>query len=142
MIRFCRLKQKKGHPVMPILTRTILLLAGAILLNLQAGCAGAPRAEQLANADYGIQPTETTARTIAQALILARLKDPESARITWGSIDKAWFKEDFGKTRFAWRLPASVNAKNSFGGYVGAQPWAFFFRGDQMVGFGEPYATL
>ncbi len=112
----------------------------AMLGGMLTGCA--PSAEQLAVADYGLRPSDTTAKAIAQSYISERLKDPESARIRWGSIEQSWFRQMGGKTRFAWRLPASVNAKNSYGGYTGDKPWAFFFRGDQLVGIGEPYTHV
>ena len=124
--------------------RTPLILVAVCLLlgSLITGCASAPSAEQLANADYGLRPSEAVARSKAEAYIRDRLKDPESARITWGTIAKGWFRQGFGKTRFAWLLPSEVNAKNSFGGYVGDKPWHFFFRGDEIVGIGEPYTSV
>jgi len=128
---------KKGAEAMRVFLVLFVMLIGAVGLT---GCATAPTAEMLNAADYGIMPTTTFAKDSASTWIKMRLKDPDSAQITYGDIDRGWFREGFGgKTRYAWRLPTSVNAKNSFGGYTGAKPWMFYFHGEKMVGFGEHY---
>lgn len=125
-----------------IAIRVIVLMLSGVFAVLQTGCSTAPTAEKLANADFGPPPSEPAARAAAEAYIRSQLKDPGSATFTWGSLDKGWFKPGLagypGKIRYAWSLPVGVNAKNSFGGYTGMKPWLFYFRGEQMVGIGEP----
>jgi hypothetical protein len=119
--------------------RAILVIMSAALLTLafgNSGCATAPTPEQLAMADYGDPPDQYVVEPIARRAILDSLKDPNSAIINFSPIQKAWFREFGRPNRFAWRLTASVNARNSFGGYTGAKPWYFFFRGNELVGLG------
>ena len=65
------------------------------------------------------------------------LKDPESARYRIGKPIKAYANNgliDGGN--IAWRgymVDVQVNAKNSFGGYVGFKPYMVFFSGNSVV---------
>lgn len=54
-----------------------------------------------------------------------RFKDPQSARVE-GSMHK-WLTDRSG-VRYA--LELKINARNSFGGYVGAKPFLCFLSGD------------
>ena len=47
----------------------------------------------------------------------ARLKDPYSARYDFNEPFKGWCKSGF-TTYYGWLVPFTLNAKNSYGGYV------------------------
>jgi hypothetical protein len=55
-----------------------------------------------------------------------RLKDPESARYEFSEPVRAYCRQGFmGKKppRYGWAMNFTVNAKNSYGGYTGPQPY-------------------
>lgn len=99
-----------------------------------------PTAAEIEASDCGERPDEDVAKSFAEFWILSKLKDPESARIEWSAIHRSTFRKSGTNDlyQFAWELTAFVNAKNSFGGYTGSKPWHFFFRGDSLVGLGQP----
>lgn len=35
--------------------------------------------------------------------------------------------------RLAWLVTVQVNAKNSYGGYIGWKPYQFYFQGEQLI---------
>lgn len=115
--------------------KVALLVAG--LLTSCASQVFAERTEtakaQLATADCGLKPVFH--RSLAKVVFDTALKDPESARITYHELQKGWICvgiDDPGV--FCWKMPVTVNAKNSFGGYTGAQTWWFWFNNTQMLG--------
>jgi hypothetical protein len=61
-----------------------------------------------------------------------RLKDPESARVTDIQVDgiKKWVEPNGAFV--GWQVSFWLNAKNSFGGYVGPQKYLCLLRGDGM----------
>lgn len=65
------------------------------------------------------------------------LKDPESARYRIGKPIKAYANNGLiSGGNIAWRgymVDVQVNAKNSFGGYVGFKPYMFFFSGNSVI---------
>jgi hypothetical protein len=67
-----------------------------------------------------------------------RLKDPYSAMYRFETARKASVKDGIfvgGKTHYGWVVPVWINAKNSFGGYVGAQLfYVMFFAENGNVG--------
>ncbi|MEM7309667.1 MAG: hypothetical protein AAF682_23530 [Planctomycetota bacterium] len=110
------------------------------LLALLLGCAsGPPTEEELADADYGLRPDPGWAVATAKSWIAPRLRNSEGARFGSGELEKGWFKAiRSDENRFGWRLPTVVNVKNAIGGYTGDNPWVFYFRGNRLVGVGEP----
>ena len=112
---------------------TIFLLASFCIAIVFAGCA-APSAQRLEDADYGVKPSREFAESTARKWILERLRDPESARITYEPLEKSWFQYKLSPFRYAWKLEISVNAKNGYGGYTGSEPYRFYFRGNELVG--------
>lgn len=106
--------------------RMICAAAFAIL----AGCAAPPPTQQeLAAANYGPPPRNYKASIIAY--MGAILKDPESARYGfYGEPAKGYMG---ASRKFGWVACAMVNAKNSFGGYVGARQYIFLIRDDVVV---------
>jgi hypothetical protein len=108
--------------------RVIVALAVVIAFAL-AACKPSP--QDTARADAAKSEAEAKAATEAvRAQVRARLKDPDSARFRGtGNAD----------IEIAAGKPVSitcgyVNAKNSFGGYTGEQPWYLFTFWDGSKG--------
>jgi hypothetical protein len=100
-----------------------------------AGCASAPTVEEQQHADYGARPT--TYVDAVHSYFESTLKDPDSLQIREIAPPvKAWERDapiKGGKLTYGWFVTATINAKNSYGGYVGFQTYTFVFRGEQMV---------
>lgn len=64
------------------------------------------------------------------------LKDPESARYKFGRPIKAYANNGLiAGGKVAWKgymVDVEVNAKNSYGGYVGYKPYMFFFTANTI----------
>lgn len=96
------------------------ILAIAIACTMLGGCmtASGPTEPYVA----GYTPDELRELTPIEKATLAKafaktLKDPDSAKFEWTKVPKNWS----GKTAIDYC--ATLNAKNSFGGYVGFQPY-------------------
>ena len=83
--------------------------------------------------------TATDMQGLADKFLVRVLKDPESRRVEWGRSGKAWAWTGLigGGTKYGYGLEADVNAKNSFGGYVGSKPYFFLFRNGAIENAGE-----
>lgn len=96
-----------------------------------AGCATPPSTEQISNANYGPYPTNYD--VIVKRHLNALLKDPSSAQ--WRKIkspDKGW-SVYFGRTVYGYAVCYGVNAKNSFGGYVGERLNFFMINNGRVI---------
>lgn len=86
--------------------------------------------------DYGPPPPPNHQDLEAQA-IRARLKDPESARFEFGvgEIRRDAIQSGFASPTpiLVWRTVVQVNAKNSYGGYTGFQPWHFAWSNGRII---------
>ena len=112
-----------------------VILASFIVLLLSACASGPPTQQELAAADYGASITQENAQDLAKEFLSRHLKDPYSAQYQWGSIYQGWMREapiNGGGLVFGYILDVSVNAKNSFGGYVGFKPYKFVFYGGSI----------
>lgn len=112
-------------------------LLSILPLVLATGCASAPTAAELEQADYGSPITQEDAEAQATAWLQSVLRDPESLRVSWDPLLKGW-RNHFGETYFGYRLPATVNAKNGFGGYSGAEPYEFMFFNGRLAHVWKP----
>lgn len=127
--------------MLAIWTKAAAVLAIAIAT---ASCAVFPSAtptrSQLEDADFGPEPSVEEAESIATEYLDAVLKDPGSKIVSFGDIERRWYHIGWrwSPHRYAWGLPATVNAKNSYGGYTGAQGWIFYFRGQLIVAVATP----
>jgi len=84
----------------------------------------------LASADYGNPIAQEGAQKLATEFLSNRLKDPLSAQYQWGVVYKGWIRNapiHGAGLVFGYVLDVSVNAKNSFGGYVGFKQYRFVF---------------
>lgn len=115
------------------LPSTLIALIPVVLV----GCASAPPTQQeLASADYGRAISQQAAQDLAQTYLRGALKDPLSAQYEWGQVQRGWVKDSplqGGKATFGYTLNVKINARNSFGGYVGFKPYMFVFRNEMLV---------
>lgn len=81
---------------------------------------------------------------LEKAYVLRLLKDPESARFEPGGV--ASFLTPVSQQNPAvvpvWRSVLMVNAKNSLGGYTGAQPWVFLWHNGDLARVQEPNGRI
>jgi len=115
---------------MKVFMSYIYFLATALILS---GCASSFQKPE-SGTNYGIPPVnyEQTIKEYFESV----LKDPESAIYKFGLPIKAYENEGllFG-SKVAWLgylVDVEVNAKNSYGGYVGYKPYVFLFNGNQI----------
>lgn len=115
--------------------RLIPVIFFAILVT--AGCATKPTPEQIQSANYGASVYQEDAENAVKGFFSVYLKDPESARYSFGDVYKGYMVGsafEGRKLEAGYLLDVTVNAKNSYGGYVGAKPYKFLIRNDQLVG--------
>jgi hypothetical protein len=109
-------------------------VTGIAIALLVTACASAFQRPE-PTADYGSPPQGY--EEAIKARFEQVLKDPESARYRFGRPVKAYTNEGLaygGKVSWVgYLVDVQVNAKNSFGGYVGFKPYMVFFAGDRVV---------
>lgn len=92
-----------------------------------------PTREQLARADYGPYPEKF--ETIVKEYMYSRLKDPDRATYkSQGTPYVMWIAGMApGSFEYLYGITCLINAKNGFGGYVGATKHLFLIRDNQVV---------
>src|ERR1044071_7636831 len=87
--------------------------------------------------DYG-PPPPANHQNIERSIILSTLKDPESARFQFAPLARdAIPQANLSPTPvLVWMQMVSVNAKNSYGGYTGAQDYYFCWRNGKVYAIG------
>ena len=106
----------------------------AILLG---GCATAPQSSPLP-IDYGSEVSLEDAEAKAHALMNGYLKDPYSAHwdcvkyVARGSLGSGRLWGDGAEDYHGWVLECLINAKNSYGAYIGPQAYQFLFRNGDL----------
>lgn len=113
-------------------------LFAALLGLVSGGCATAPTVAEFESAYFGEYPGDYEG--MIKGYMAQRLKDPESARYQFlNAPRKAW--NGFGGRKYGWAVCATINGKNSYGGYVGNRPSYFLLRDglvvDSMHGDGQ-----
>jgi len=96
-----------------------------------AGCSPGPEINAVREADIGNYPNDYEA--ILTKTIGSTLKDPYSAIFTFSrGPSKGGVRDMHGRVSdydfFGWVVCGTVNAKNSYGGYVGAVPFVAVIR--------------
>ena len=112
------------------------ILVGTLAVALLAGCASAPTPQEIQSADYGASVYQSDAETAVRTYFNGRLKDPDSARYSFGNVQRGWAVGDAfhgRKLDAGYLLEVSVNAKNSYGGYTGAKPYRFLLHNDRII---------
>lgn len=107
------------------------LIIPLIFISIVGGCASAPTQEEVANADYGRPLTQVECETIVKKDMRYYLKDPDSAQYNFDKCAKDALPSIplFGiPKQYGYAMIAHVNAKNSFGGYVGSQPHGYLIK--------------
>lgn len=114
----------------------VLLMFVVLVISL-SGCASKPTPEQIQSADYGASVYQADAEKAVKSFFQGYLKDPDSARYSFGSVYRGYVVGSVfegRKVEGGYLLEVAVNAKNSFGGYVGARNYRFLLRNDRLVG--------
>jgi hypothetical protein len=121
---------------------TFLILSLAAAFSL-AGCGVAyqqQRSEILRSAStesFG-PPPPADYRATGEAFIKRLLKDPDSARFEWVSEPRHEAIQPAFASPHAmpvWVTGVRVNAKNSFGGYTGAEPFALAWKNGKIIAY-------
>jgi hypothetical protein len=103
-----------------------------------AGCATQLSQTEMDSADYGSPISQVEAESRAKEFFNMHLKDPMSAVFSWNPIYQGHMRGNSfmaaggTKPHFGYVLDGAVNAKNSFGGYTGAQPYSILFRNGEI----------
>jgi hypothetical protein len=113
---------------MKVIKYLLLVVLSSVLLS---SCAtGPPTKIELESADYGSSITQNEAQKLAEKFLYQHLKDPYSAKCNWSNVYKGWLREAIingSGLIFGYILDVDVNAKNSYGGYVGIKKYHFVF---------------
>ena len=79
-------------------------------------------------ANYPTKPTQRESDTQIRAHLNSVLKDPDSVKMECQPIRKGWARQYRDReAEFGWIASCMVNAKNSYGTYVGSKPYYFLF---------------
>jgi hypothetical protein len=117
-----------------------LIVTALILLTGTRICIAEPDAAEAAAFDYGQMPSETYKDQITD-YFNQTLKDPYSAHIKMNKPRRAWYQTPpiwGSRTYFGWVVAVKVNAKNSYGAYIGDEPYIFVFHGDKITHISNP----
>lgn len=104
---------------------------------LLVACAAAPTNEQRANANFGTPMSQGDCERLIKSAIELTLKDPSSAQ--YRAISQCRRAIDLiivrGGNEYvaAYRIDVQVNARNSFGAYVGFTPYAAVMRNGEIL---------
>ncbi|MFZ5621157.1 MAG: hypothetical protein ACOY5W_09070 [Pseudomonadota bacterium] len=111
------------------ISRLSLVLLIAITMN---GCAASFKRPP-EDAYYGPPPDDY--EESIREYFSTRLKDPDSARYEFGKPRRAYINHALiqggGVQWFGYAVDVIINAKNSYGGYVGRRKYFVFFRGNK-----------
>ena len=108
--------------------KVILLLSTVV----GSSCTSMPSPEQASQADYGSYPSNY--ESIVKIYYNVTLKDPDSAK--FGSIStpiQYYLGNRFSGAKYGYLVCSSVNAKNSYGAYVGYKTTALLIRNGEMI---------
>jgi hypothetical protein len=116
---------------------TIATICSTILL---VGCETVPVSpEQLLAADYGAPMSAKQCTDTTEGLIRSTLKDPMSAQFLHTTpCYKGYMKQGYlkgGKINFGYLQIGQVNAKNSYGGYVGFRAYNAVIKNGAVVDY-------
>lgn len=119
--------------------------------NVERHFKAKPTEAELLTADYGKPQTKEQVAALLEiftASIKSKLKDPASAQIRFlkKTNNKSWlFKWTLGKPGykklFGYSLCLAVNAKNSYGGYVGEVRYVALVKDGKFLGRGDDLSS-
>ena len=88
--------------------------------------------------DWGTPPPANH-QEIEKQFVLERLKDPDSAKFKFGTEEatREILQESFASPTpiLVWQTKVNVNAKNSYGGYVGFKPYLFAWKDSKIYAY-------
>ena len=87
--------------------------------------AAAPTDEEIRSADYGLPVSFEVCKSVAEAAIRKRMRDPDSTQFNSVGCRKSYWLDHHSGTVFGYLFTGNYNSKNGFGGYIGFRP----FRG-------------
>ena len=103
-----------------------------LFVLLVSGCANHPSKEEIAAADYGDYPFN--AESVIKSYYDETLKDPSSVMYRGFSTPEKYMLGDvFSGPKYGYLVCASVNAKNSYGAYVGYKSEGFLIKNGKIV---------
>jgi len=95
-----------------------------------------PTSAELKLADYGEKPTQNECQQYVVETLTPLLKDPVSALYEFTRCEKRGLSSIplYGiPQQYGYHIIAFVNAKNSFGGYVGREKYGFLFNNGVLL---------
>jgi hypothetical protein len=100
------------------------------------GCVAAPTQKEVDSADYGIYPSNYEA--VVKEFYSNILKDPYSAEYRNITGPKKFWLSDRSKgSRYGYLVCVTINAKNSYGAYVGYKTDGLLIRNDSVIQYLE-----
>ena len=122
----------------------VLRFVFLVLVFAASGCATIhkPTSEEAAKAEYGSYPKDY--ELIVRDYFSKVLFDPESAQFRdWRGPSQGYIY-DISGCYYGYRVCVLVNAKNRFGGYVGAVPYLFVLNNGRIAKIegGNQYDTI
>ena len=107
------------------------IVIGLLFVTL-AGCASFPTEQESAVADYGSYPDNY--EQIVKSFYNRTLKDPSTAQYRWISSPKTtWLGNRFTGVRYGYLVCVTLNAKNSYGAYIGFGTDGFLIRDGSVI---------
>ena len=104
----------------------------AALFVLLSGCASLPSPQEAATADYGPMPTNY--EDIVKNYYGNTLKDPYSVQYQNISFPRqSWLGDRFTGAKYGYLVCATLNAKNSYGAYVGYKTDGLLIHGNSVI---------
>lgn len=108
----------------------------AMAMALVSGCASLPTPEELSTADYGNDMTPEQCTAAVERTLSGTLKDPSSAQFrhspcihgAMNSVPIMGLPVAYG-----WLQQGQLNAKNSYGGYVGFRQYIAIIRNGAVI---------
>ena len=108
-----------------------------ILVIIVTGCVSKPTPDEISRAYYGREMNQAECERIAEKVMLNRSwKDPGSVILKYGYCRKGYKRDTFTKTKFGYIIEGTANAKNSFGGYTGPEPFYIIMRNGRALFIG------
>jgi hypothetical protein len=96
----------------------------------------APKPDEIRSADYGQMPPQEAVTPLVQTYMSQLLFDPYSAVYACGAPLKAWVNW-YSSLYYGYVVWCNINAKNRFGGYVGAQRQGFLIKDHSVLLHGD-----
>lgn len=118
------------------------LLSAIIGVLFISGCATTPSANDQLTAYYGPQPSDPE-RTVRRYMGHI-LKDPMSATYQLQGMPRTmWARPNLvvGPFIYGWGVCVIINAKNSFGGYVGEKMYFFLIQDEKVIHYQDASFT-